>query len=337
MTATTEPGPAPADGERTPTRVKPAALALLAAALAAVVAFPAIGFACSGQASFTVSPGEGLAGDPVQVVGNSFFAAPVTVTWNGATGPVIGTAQGPDLNISVRVPAGAAPGVYYITASSTKDGQTYRASASFRVDSVSTGGDSGAGNGGTTAQPGRTSASTSGPATADDGAVNASTSGAGGTSTGADTPSSPGGSFISDPNPNGRPGETTSRATAGSGAVSTPAATAASPAQKATQASPPTAGAPRTDGAVPESSTAAGPNIARLPNGQVVSGDLWAGFNASDGRAAPVGLVDEPSSSAGGASVQLVGGGILVALSIMAMGGALATTRTKRQRVAAQP
>ncbi|HUP69941.1 MAG TPA: hypothetical protein VM142_09000 [Acidimicrobiales bacterium] len=337
MTATTKPGPAPADGEPNPTRVKPAVLALLAAALAAVVAFPAIGFACSGQASFTVAPGEGLAGDPVQVVGQSFFAAPVTVTWNGAGGPVVGTAQGPDIDLSVRVPAGAAPGVYYITASSSNGSQTYRASASFRVNSVSTGGGSGTG---TTAQPGRSSASTSGPATAtDDKAVNASTSGAGGNSTeAAGTQSSPGGSFIPEPSSSsGGPDEATGRATAGSGGVSAPAATAALPVQRSTQASAPTASSPRTDGAVPESSTVQGPNIARLPNGQVVSDDLWAGFNASDGRTAPPGLIGEPSSSAGGASVQLLSGVILVALSIMVMGGALATARAKRQRAAAHP
>src|SRR6476469_4774400 len=74
-------------------------------ALACAVLAAGLAWACTPQAQFTrFSPASGGPGTQVTVTGDNFSDVTVTIHWGSASGPVIGTAQGPTFTTTVTVP-----------------------------------------------------------------------------------------------------------------------------------------------------------------------------------------------------------------------------------------
>lgn len=87
------------------------------ALLAAVTGVAATAWACSvASASTSISPKVGAPGSEVTVSGANYAHGPVEIRWNGASGPVLATTQGPDFSQVVNVPPGATAGMAYIAA-----------------------------------------------------------------------------------------------------------------------------------------------------------------------------------------------------------------------------
>lgn len=90
-------------------------LASMAGAGALLLTLAATSWACAPQMGIT--PNSGPPGGWTQVDGEYFAdGSLVALHWNGANGPILGMAKGPVFLISVRIPANANPGVYWIVA-----------------------------------------------------------------------------------------------------------------------------------------------------------------------------------------------------------------------------
>jgi len=103
-------------------------LASVLAALSAL-AVASVAWACTQTATISIRPASGPTGGPVMVSGQDFGSTPVEIRWNGAEGPVLATASGPQFSVAVSPPAGAAPDVYVIEAVQTVGQIRYKISA----------------------------------------------------------------------------------------------------------------------------------------------------------------------------------------------------------------
>ena len=74
-----------------------------------------VAFACTPQAMIQVSAPSAPAGETITVTGNDFQAAPVSIHLTSASGPVLGTAQGPQFSTPITVPD-ASVGIHYLVA-----------------------------------------------------------------------------------------------------------------------------------------------------------------------------------------------------------------------------
>ena len=89
---------------------------------AALLAFAAVAFACTPQATITLSPTSGAAGTSVTVTGKSFTeGTAVRVFWGGISGQQVGSATTKNNAISVtfKVPADASNGYTIVSANQT--------------------------------------------------------------------------------------------------------------------------------------------------------------------------------------------------------------------------
>lgn len=104
-----------------------------AAGALALVLFMGLASACTPAAYIQISPRSGPAGLVTTVSAGSFWPGPVQIRWNGADGPLLGDAQGPNFSVSVTIPAAAPPGVHYVMAVQTASLGTFKASVPFEV------------------------------------------------------------------------------------------------------------------------------------------------------------------------------------------------------------
>ena len=106
------------------------------ALLAAGTGVASTAWACSvAAASTSISPKVGAAGTEVTVSGSSYAPGPVEIRWNGASGPVLATTQGPNFSQVVTVPAETTGGMAYIAAVQ-RDGAgavTYKVADTFEI------------------------------------------------------------------------------------------------------------------------------------------------------------------------------------------------------------
>ena len=93
---------------------------------AAMLAFAAVAFACTPQASIRLSPSSGAAGTTVTVTGSSFTpGTTVKVFWGGISGRLMGTTTATGSNtmsLTFQVPADAPNGQTIVAANQVKDG-----------------------------------------------------------------------------------------------------------------------------------------------------------------------------------------------------------------------
>ena len=88
-----------------------------AAVLAGLLGPLSVAWACTGaSASTSLSPASGVAGSTVVVTGANYAPGTVEVRWGGVTGPILGTTPGGNFTSTVKVPAEAPAGVYYLVA-----------------------------------------------------------------------------------------------------------------------------------------------------------------------------------------------------------------------------
>lgn len=106
------------------------------AATAVGIGIAGAAWACSPAITMDpILPAGGPPGQPVTVTAKGATAS-VEVHWERDTGPILATATGPDVSITVNAPTDAAPGLYYIVvagynAQHEVQGQAYE---TFRVD-----------------------------------------------------------------------------------------------------------------------------------------------------------------------------------------------------------
>ena len=108
---------------------------ILLGPLVVAVALVGVAWACTPAAQFSLSTVAAPAGTAVSVEGSSFPAnQDVSVRWNSAGGPVLGSGKGPSFTTTVTIPD-ADPGIYYIVATTTNpDGSPgWAAVRSFQV------------------------------------------------------------------------------------------------------------------------------------------------------------------------------------------------------------
>lgn len=85
--------------------------------------------------STSISPKAGAAGTEVTVSGSNYGPGPIEIRWNGVSGPVLATTQGPDFSQVVNVPAGVTAGMAYIAAVQRDAGGavTYKVADTFEI------------------------------------------------------------------------------------------------------------------------------------------------------------------------------------------------------------
>ena len=108
---------------------------MLLGPLAVAVGLVGVAWACTPAAQFSLSTVAAPAGTAVSVAGSSFpVDQDVSVRWNSAGGPVLGSGKGPSFTTTVTIPD-ADPGIYYIVATtSNPDGSPgWAAVRSFQV------------------------------------------------------------------------------------------------------------------------------------------------------------------------------------------------------------
>lgn len=124
-----------------------------------------LAWACTASAYVQISPRSGPAGLVVTMSGGQFNSGPVSIRWNSVDGREIGTAQGSNFSVPVRIPSDAPAGVHYVVAVQTDTlGFTYKTSAAFEVSAASSTGPSGSTETGPSTTSGRISAGGSEPA-----------------------------------------------------------------------------------------------------------------------------------------------------------------------------
>ena len=109
--------------------------------LSVVLATVSFAWACVPQGAFDLSPSGGPAGTQVTAVGNNFPAGPVEIRWESRQGTLLTTATGPSFSVSLTIPSGVTPGVYYVSASPPEGGHGAHSatSAAFTVTDGSAG------------------------------------------------------------------------------------------------------------------------------------------------------------------------------------------------------
>lgn len=84
---------------------------------AAFLMVASFAWACTPALTVQMSANSGPAGTLVQLTGGSAYPdRPVEIRWNSADGALLGAVQGDNFAVAVKVPADAAPGVYYLVA-----------------------------------------------------------------------------------------------------------------------------------------------------------------------------------------------------------------------------
>lgn len=298
---------------------------------ALLVGGASVAWACTRQATLTVSPAFGKAGSQTQVAGRGFVTGePVEIRWNTTGGPVMGRAVGGDFSVVVTIPGDASNGVYYIVATAPKT----QISASFEVRSAA------ATSSDRTAPPdSQTSTSANGSeATTSNasGQTSGTTQGGSGTTAGATGQSgdlgfaesqaqtspegtpAPAGQTASSPAQAGQP----STAAAPGVARSTASSSSAAPAP----AGSPAAAAPQAGGqpAVPVDEQSS-------PNARSASADLWSGFSAGNPSSLSPGLDGGAPASSGATTPLALGVGLLSAGTVaLGLGFGAAELRRKR-------
>lgn len=315
----------------------------LAAGLAVVgvvIGAASLAWACSIQASMSVTPGKGVASSAVWVSGSGFGNSPVEIRWNGASGQQIGSAMGPSFNVRVTIP-NVAPRVYTVLAMQTAPlGSTQR--ASFHVTSQPappvTGGNQGTGTEGS----GTDGSGTDGSETEESGTQATGTEGSGtpsnseGTSTGSGSTSTGSGTSTgstglstqgavdvnSSPDPGVAYPATAGASGRGSNAAPSSARSAASsPIPLAGTAASPAAPAANSTASVPAETEA-------QPAARSVAGDLWSGF--APGSSTGTSLLDGGASDGQGLPMAM-GVGLLSA-GIVALGLGFSAAELRRRR-----
>ena len=109
--------------------------------VAVVLATVSLAWACVPQGAFNLSPSSGAAGMEVTALGNNFPPGPVEIRWGSREGTLLATATGPSFSVSVTIPSGLGPGVYYVSASPPEGGHGAHSAtaAAFTVTDGSTG------------------------------------------------------------------------------------------------------------------------------------------------------------------------------------------------------
>jgi hypothetical protein len=314
-------------------------LVALASVAALIPVFVAAGlaWACTPQAEFTqFSPSSGGPGTVVAIAGRNFVAnQPITIHWGSASGPVIGTAQGPEFSTTVTVPQ--APGdVYAIVAVTTgpNPSLTGQGRGAFTMVTPSTpsgqgstsattsGATAGAGSQSANAQPGQSSATTSGApaASSQRGSASATVRGR----------SSAGSSAAAFPQRQPAAGNRS-----GSAAATPPVAGTSGTTQVASRATAPAAGrtsaaAGRSSSARPQGPATFAPPVAAGATEPSATGDLWSGFDpaqsAGAASAGPAAVVD----GAGNSPATL--GVVLLAIGLVGLTGGAAAAEARRRR-----
>lgn len=278
--------------------VRRSTAALAAGVCSLVLGGASLAFACGGQATLgVVSSSSGQAGSPLTVSGALFQAdTKVDVFWGSASGPLLGSAAGPNFKISVSVPTNAAPGVHYVFAT----GGTLQASAPFRV----------------TGAPAVATAPADAP----------------GETAQNDLPVSAA-SPVAAPEATAAPATAPAKATSPTRAPSRPRA--ASPVATATPAvAPAPVAAPAATPAPAPPAVAAAPSpVAEQPGAAAVSPDRWKGLDAPAAARPTMSMSSASSSSNSGQTVAfvLVGIGVLLAVAGVAV---VAAGRTPAKRAA---
>lgn len=315
------------------------ALASVAALIPAVVV-AGLAWACTPQAEFTqFSPSSGGPGTVVTIAGRNFVAnQPITIHWGSASGPVIGTAQGPEFSTTVTVPQ--APGdVYAIVAVTTgpNPSLTGQGRGAFTMvtpsapsgqgstSATTSGATAGAGPASANAQPGQSSATTSGAPAASSQRGSASATVRGRSSAGSSAAAFP-------------QRQPAVRNRSGSAAATPPVADTSGTSgttQVASRATAPAAG--RTTSAAGRSSSATAqppatfaPPAAAGATEPSATGDLWSGFDpaqsAGAASAGPAAVVD----GAGNSPATL--GVVLLAIGLVGLTGGAAAAEARRRR-----
>ena len=88
-------------------------------ALAVLLATVSLAWACVPQGSGTLDPPSGPAGASATVTVSGFPPSPIEVRWNGLSGRLLASGNGP--TIPITIPADAAPGTYTVIAAATGD------------------------------------------------------------------------------------------------------------------------------------------------------------------------------------------------------------------------
>lgn len=88
----------------------------LAAVATLLVGGATLAWACTSQASITISPRSGAPGSGVTVNGQDFTPGSVEIRWNSRTGPVLGYTTGASFSTRVTIPADASPRTHVIIA-----------------------------------------------------------------------------------------------------------------------------------------------------------------------------------------------------------------------------
>lgn len=310
-------------------------------ALACAVMAAGLAWACTPQAQFTrFSPASGAPGTQVTVTGDNFSDVAVTIHWGSASGPVIGTAQGPTFTTTVTVPQ--APGdVYAIVAvaigpTTLTSGQAVGSFTMVQPAQPASGSTSASTSGATpsgqaaTPNPqsgGRTSATANGaPATATQrGKTAATVSGA--------TSSRP--SF-----PQRRP--VASRSTNPQTVTPAAPATAAStPAQAATRSQGTASASTGSNRGRAQSAQASAPATFGAPSAGAATessatGDMWTGFDpARSGASAQSAGATAPQGDPASSPATL--GIVLLALGLLGLAGGAAVAEARRRRGARTP
>ena len=88
-------------------------------ALAVLLATVSLAWACVPQGSGTLDPPSGPAGASATVTVSGFPPGPIEVRWNGLSGRLLASGNGP--TVPITIPADAAPGTYTVIAAATGD------------------------------------------------------------------------------------------------------------------------------------------------------------------------------------------------------------------------
>lgn len=334
------------------------------AVLAMVLGGSALAWACTPQASITISPNSGPPGSGATVNGSAFQSGPVEIRWNSATGTKLTDATGPNFSVGITIPQ-TSDDVYYVVAVAV--GTSYRASTPFEVISPSSSENepeeessgSGSSSGSTSGSEGSSGSgggSTSGSASGGDGSSGSSggtessgsktSSGSGGTSSGSTSGSSSGSTSGSSNETSS--GNTSSGGTSGrgfEGPVAGPTATgvpASSNPLKVRTAS----GAVVFGGSLGPASTegdrAGGERADATPgpaepssSDSTAFGDLWGGF-ASDSSGSLIPGLGDPVQHVATESSQLMFGIALLGAGLVALSAGFLVAAARRRRAAVQ-
>ena len=124
------------------TRVRRRITVVAFMSLAAIAGVASAAWACTAAPPVTsISPKVGQPGTEVRVAGMNYDAGPVEIRWNGATGPVLATAEAvgkkgaASFSQVVNVPADMAGGMYYMVAvqRDTAGSVVYKVADTFEV------------------------------------------------------------------------------------------------------------------------------------------------------------------------------------------------------------